>query len=1058
MSLFDIGYTSYTIVVCLAVACFWLISLQEPRKEQKRIMIMSAVAVVQTLGYWLSIQATDLQSSIFAQKLIMCGGAFMFYAMLFVVCSVCDVKVAFKVKCLLLIKSAFFCIIFANFDNNPFVYKEVVFTVTNGLPRLELTAGVLYYAFVVMIFAYIFVFTFIIIKAFTKAKTKRKKFILSLLLVFELLPTFAFIYDKNAGAGISLIPIGYMISESIIIFLIYFLKIYDVKNLAMVLAFNNNEDGIIIVDNKNNYQDANTRAKELIPKLTSLYNNDSILNVSPITDAIILDDSTAEIYGDGRLYLPKIQQISKGNKHTGNVIWLKDITLERKNTELAEAHRQMLQKDVAEKTELLEKAEAATRSKSEFLAKMSHEIRTPMNAIVGMAELCLRESSTPETKKYATSIKQASGNLLTIINDILDFSKIESGKLIISTQNYCLNSLINDVISIISVRVIDKSLMFAVNVNGNLPAMLIGDEIRIRQIMLNLLGNAVKYTKEGYIKLTVGGEILTDDTATLKIEVEDTGIGIKDEDMQSLFGEFSQFDNERNRGVEGTGLGLAIAKNLCITMGGSIDVKSVYEKGSTFSVTLPQKYPKCNKLAEVQNKDLRVIVYESREIYANSLMYGINNLKVNCTLAKDKEALLKLLKTKDYSHLFFPSFLLEGVREVVGEVSTSIKLVMLSEFGEGLVYDNCRIVSMPIYAVPIANVLNDVSEDVFYKNSEDNSIRFIAPKAKILVVDDIITNLKVAEGLLSPFEMQIDVCERGYEAINLITKTPYDIVFMDHMMPEMDGVETTTKIRELNLPYAKTIPIVALTANAVSGVREMFLSNGFDDFLSKPIEMTKMIEILERYIPKEKIEQTTKKARQEGEIPFEIKDVDVKKGIATVGGNKEQYINILQIFLMDGTNKLKEIDDCLNEGDVKLYTTNVHALKSVLAGIGAGKLSEIAKSLEFAGKQENIVYIKDTHDTFTQGLSALLAEISSVVGKEESMQTGEKLTETEETEELLRLKNALQDYNATAVNSALNRLKSGCNPQKREMLAKIEEQVALFEYEEAETLLDALLP
>ncbi len=1056
MSLPNIAYTSYTIAVCLAVFCFWLISLQEPRHEQRNIMIMAAVTVVQTLGYWSSLHAVNLESAIFAQKLIMCGGVFMFYSMLLVVCSTCEVNIPLKVKQLLMYIAAAFCLIFANFERFSFVYKEYHFTLKNGMPILELSYGFVYLLFVVMIFSYISVLSVISVKSFIKANTTRKRIIASLLLVFEIVPTIAFIVDKTGGIGFSLIPLGYTIAESIIIFLIYFLKIYDVKNVAMLIAFNNSEDGIIITDSCNRYQDANSKARELFPELIKLSNNDSIKGVSPLIDRIIIDGSDKEVVSYDHLYQPKIQPITSESKHTGNVVWLKDITLERKNTELLEAHRQALQSDVALKTELLEKAEAATRSKSEFLAKMSHEIRTPMNAIVGMAELSLRESTSPEAKKYAIGIKQASANLLTIINDILDFSKIESGKLEITNQKYLLGSLINDVISIIRIRVIDKSLLFVVNIDSNLPAELIGDEIRIRQILLNLLGNAAKYTKEGYITLTVGGSLSDGHTATLDIAVTDTGVGIKEENIANLFSEFAQFDVLKNRGIEGTGLGLAITKSLCVAMGGDIKVKSVYGEGSVFTVTLPQEYETYTPFAAVNDKEQQVIIYEPREVYRGSVVFAIDNLGIRYTLAVNRSELYEALQKDSYSFLFFSSFLYESVREIVKEMKLSPKLVALSEYGEVMAYQGYRSIAMPVHAISIANVLNDVEDDTFYHSGEESGVRFIAPKARILVVDDIVTNLKVAEGLLAPYEMQIDVCERGAEAIALVSKTQYDIVFMDHMMPEMDGVEATNKIRSLDLPYAAVIPIVALTANAVSGVKEMFLQSGFDDFLSKPIEMSKMDEILDRFIPKEKRERVIAKEKVAKEIPFQLSNVDVARGIRAVGGSAEQYINILQVFLRDGRSKLEELSSCLEQGNVALYTTHVHALKSVLAGIGAEKLSGVAKSLELAGNQENVGYINDTHNGFVQDLTALLDEIEGAVGQSTVPQT-EALTDEQRSTQLIRLKTALQDYNATVIGSALSMLKSGCENAIKDTLTQIERHVSAFNYEEAEQLVYNLI-
>ncbi|MDR2305511.1 MAG: response regulator [Treponema sp.] len=421
-------------------------------------------------------------------------------------------------------------------------------------------------------------------------------------------------------------------------------------------------------------------------------------------------------------------------------------------------------------------SENANKAKSQFLSAMSHEIRTPMNAVIGISELVLRENISPKVQDYIGQIKQAGGSLLAIINDILDFSKIESGKMEIHPAKYALPSILNDVVTIIGIRLHEKSLDFKIDVDSSLPYLLFGDEIRIRQILLNLLNNAVKYTKKGYIKFSVSGEITGKETINIKFEISDSGIGIKEEDLEKIFGDFVRFDNDNNRNIEGTGLGLAITYNLCRLMGGNISVASVYGKGSTFTVVLPQK------------------ILDAKPIGGNISGGGPWH----------------------------------------------------SAPAEGTAYEN----NLP--------------------EQTDSKVSFTAPDARILIVDDVSINLLVAEGLLAPYKMQIDCCTGGAEAISLMEKNHYDLILMDHLMPEMNGMETTAKIRaleaqaaegslhsqpeEMNKPQGSLsrIPVIALTADAIIGMKEMFLDNGFDDYLSKPIEMSTMHAIIKKWIPKEK--------------------------------------------------------------------------------------------------------------------------------------------------------------------------------------------------------------
>ena len=487
----------------------------------------------------------------------------------------------------------------------------------------------------------------------------------------------------------------------------------------------------------------------------------------------------------------------------------------------------------------------ASRAKSDFLAKMSHEIRTPMNAIIGMTELALRENELLAAHKHIMTVKQAGAHLLTIINDILDFSKIETGKLEIHSDQYSFSSLVNDVISIIRMRVLDSNLRFAVNIDSHIPGELIGDETRIRQILLNILNNAVKYTEKGYVSFTVGGEIINDDTIMLTMEVMDSGKGIKEEDIEKLFGEYVQIDIEKNRGIEGIGLGLAITWNIVKAMDGDINVYSEYGKGSIFTITLPQKFSSPEAMASVyEPEEKSVLVYERREIFANSIVNSIDNLGVKCTLASSNEELLEILSSTAFSFIFISYGLLEKNREIVTKFGANSKVVLLTEFGEAIPDKSLNILAMPVYSISIANILNGISDSFNYGDSEESIVRFAAPDATVLVVDDIKTNLKVAEGLLLPYKMRIDLSTNGADAIEAVKNKHYDIIFMDHKMPGMDGVETTLNIRALEDEYFKTVPIIALTANAVSDIREFFMQNGFSEFISKPIDTVKLNSLL----------------------------------------------------------------------------------------------------------------------------------------------------------------------------------------------------------------------
>jgi signal transduction histidine kinase/CheY-like chemotaxis protein len=517
---------------------------------------------------------------------------------------------------------------------------------------------------------------------------------------------------------------------------------------------------------------------------------------------------------------------------------------------------QQFKLEVIEARHEKEKAEAASKSKDEFLAKMSHEIRTPMNAIIGMAELALRENMPEAVQEHILTIRQAGANLLSIINDILDFSKIESGKLEIVPINYRLSSLINDTINIIRMRLMEKPIRFYTNIDGNIPNSLIGDETRLRQIFLNLLTNAVKYSEKGHIGFTITTDKREAGQVWLRITVADTGKGIKPEDQAKLFDEFVKVDVKKNQGIEGTGLGLAITKRLCVAMGGNISMESEYGKGSVFTAVIPQCIESEEPFAAVEEPEKKkVLVYEGRAVYAQAVSWTLENMKVPHTIVTNQDDFAAALCREDWFYVFSSYGLYEKIKPVMEQDSAAFfkgkkpPLALMVEWGTEAYVPGVRFVSIPVQSLSIANVLNGRADSKDIKNAD--VIHFTFPRARLLVIDDIATNLKVVEGLLAPYKTMVDTCTNGLQAIEMVKHAvsenrEYDIVFMDHMMPGMDGIEATAAIRlwederQRNGVMHNETPIIALTANAVVGMREMFIKNGFNDFISKPIDVSKL--------------------------------------------------------------------------------------------------------------------------------------------------------------------------------------------------------------------------
>lgn len=510
----------------------------------------------------------------------------------------------------------------------------------------------------------------------------------------------------------------------------------------------------------------------------------------------------------------------------------------------------------------LEVAQKASEAKSSFLSNMSHEIRTPINAVLGMNEMILRESEDEQIVEYAQNVKSAGNSLLGIINDILDFSKIEAGKMDILSVEYHLGSMINDLINMISTKAQDKGLELEINVDENLPTTLLGDEVRIKQCVTNVLSNAVKYTEKGSVTLNVGYRKADEDNIFLRFQVVDTGIGIKEEDLEKLFSPFERIDEIRNRTIEGTGLGMSIVKKLLAMMNTKLEVKSVYGQGSDFSFEVKQQ----------------VISWDA-----------LGNFKQ---------------KYKEY-------------------------LQSLSRYHE----------------------------------------KFRAPEAEILVVDDTTMNLTVVKGLLKSTQIRVDTAESGRETLNKVTRKKYDAIFIDHRMPEMDGLETLAAMKTLEGNLNLGVPCIALTANAGARARDEYIEAGFDDYLSKPVNGEDLEDMLKEYLPAEKIrpseDETDTNTSGEKSISggsadsFEEDDflpklqgIDLAAAIKNCG-NKDILRDVVKEFLISIDSKADNIEKFAAQQDYRNYTVAVHALKSSARLIGAIKLSEDAAFLEVCGNEEN---------------------------------------------------------------------------------------------------------
>jgi len=647
-------------------------------------------------------------------------------------------------------------------------------------------------------------------------------------------------------------------------------------------------------------------------------------------------------------------------------------TTAKKGTELSQAKEALQLKDV-ELEAAKSAVEKAENARDIFLANMSHELRTPINTILGLNELIIRESQEENIKEYARDIRQAGNILLALVSDILDFSKLEADKLELTEGIYDVSSLLNDLINSISVQQRRKKLDLVLEIAQDIPYKLFGDEIHIRQIVGNLLSNAVRYTEKGKITLHVSWKELSEDRIEIYVIVKDTGIGIKEEDIPKLFKAFQRMDSTVRSKDDRTGLGLAITDRLIEMMGGKLEVQSVYGKGSAFSFRIEQKVVDREPLGDFEKQ------------YRESL-----------------------------------------------------------------------------------------------RSMEDYHEKFIAPMGRILIVDDNAMNLAVAQGLLKGTRLQIDVAASGEECLELIKRKTYHLICMDHMMPVMDGVQTLHAIRALEGNPSKDIPVIALTANAVAGARELYLKEGFQDYLTKPIDADKLENMLIEYLPSNVVYLTNNRKisddyeqTEEGsefairESQLYLMGFNLRNGLRYMGGDKALYGKVLHDFHSILQEKEAALKDFLEKGDMPGYTIIVHSLKGNARNVGADDLADEAFELEKmakAGQLEDVTVRSPILFSMMNGMrDSLKVYLESEEAEEkqpekEENKVGLKISEDEWVRALNELAARLDDFDGDSAAARLRELKRYDRPESdKKMLRLCEKAVKDYAYDIALEIVNAVL-
>ena len=736
----------------------------------------------------------------------------------------------------------------------------------------------------------------------------------------------------------------------------------------------------------------------------------------------------------------------------------------------------------------------ANKRTEDFMVNVSHELRTPINAVTGITSVMLKNEEDPDKTKDIHAIQLAGHRLFSQIEDIMDFTEIDTGKVSLSEDNYMITSIINDIITENRVFEASKRIELIFDIDAKIPALLYGDGRKIKKILRHLIDNAYKFTEQGGVYVRIYALPKTYGI-NLCMKISDTGSGIRPEEMGRIKERFYQTSAGRNRKAGGLGLGLSIVHGMVNAMGGFVQIDSAVNQGTTVSVSLPQKVIEAAPSMTIEKRDsICVACYlnpekyqipQVRDYYNEMIAHMVQSLELSVHRVSSMEEMENLAAYCHLTHLFTGTEEYIQNPEYFEKAAEKMKVSVAAAADFDLpAGSRATLLRKPFYSLPLINLLN---ADPLTEGDSLKGKHMTCPGVRVLVVDDEPMNLLVAEGILKNYGMSVTTAKSGKDAVEICKSQEFHLILLDHMMPEMDGVETLKLIRKLNEKNKKELPIIAFTANAVSGARDMFLQEGFDEFISKPIEIFEMERVLKKVLPKsaviygedekeKKAEATADKIKnrdsrpaedeksvreenvadiQEGELEANLAKagISVSHGLSYCQNDMAFYKELITKFAEEFPDKKDNLTEFLEQENAADYKIRVHALKSTARLIGADHLSELAKSMEEAAGKQEYVYLKTHQDELMEEYDRVCSGIRSTLSIEEepSFAQIKEITKEELIEKLSLLQKRLSNYEINGTEDLIKYLNDTSFEGNRvkELLKDVSKAVEDFEFQEA---------